>query len=553
MSQQTIFSLDLLAKSGKPQAYKIHTLQLIFQTRCSNIYVVILLIMLQNAKIYSNIYLFQLNYGDFTMKNRKIKVICSAAALLCCTMLTLSGCGVFLLNNPSGNKDPEATDTQALEPKSDFDVVQNSYSKQITRFKMDLSKEKYGGASVKIASTKSNTIVPDETVSTTLSQELQRRNKYVEELLNVSISAVQADSQTMLDEMQAAVRAGAYYADLVEFPQSYISIYGNAGVLMNLQSLPGLQFDAEYFNPTGTSAGTGGDMIYALAGYASLNPDSLSAVFFNKGLMEQLQMESPYALVDRGEWTMDKYLEYTAALSALDGGYYSYAAQNTATYLPDLLFFSGGQRLTHSARGAYPYINFNAEDTLDLFAKMSAIVYDDNAYGNAISGISAFNEGNTLFLIDRLDVMPIIANSSAEWGILPLPKYSAEQEAYVSLAYYEDAMFFGAVPTISDVQKASDVLMALNMSSYGLTPDAQVKNSAYLYLRDNDSIRMLDIVLKSAAYDFAYTFANSNNAIPSATFSAVRNTTGGISSLQRYLDMWGARFENAMYQLFPVS
>jgi len=53
MSQQAIFSLELLAKSGKPQAYKIHTLQLIFQTRCSNIYVVILLIMLQNAKIYS--------------------------------------------------------------------------------------------------------------------------------------------------------------------------------------------------------------------------------------------------------------------------------------------------------------------------------------------------------------------------------------------------------------------------------------------------------------------------------------------------------------------
>ncbi len=53
MSQQAIFSLDLLAKSGKLQAYKIHTLQLIFQTRCSNIYVVILLIMLQNAKIYS--------------------------------------------------------------------------------------------------------------------------------------------------------------------------------------------------------------------------------------------------------------------------------------------------------------------------------------------------------------------------------------------------------------------------------------------------------------------------------------------------------------------
>lgn len=487
------------------------------------------------------------------MKKRKIRVICTAVALLSCAVLSLSGCGIFMLNNPSGEKKPETTDTQALEPQSDFETVKNSYSRKLTQFKMTLSKEKYGGASVKIASTKSNTVVPDETVSTTLSKELERRNTYVEEMLDVSITAVQSDEQTMLEEMQAAVRAGAYYADLIEFPQSYISIYGAAGVLMNLQSLPGLYLDAEYFNSTGTSAGTGGDMIYALTGYASLNPDALSAVFFNKGLMDQLQMESPYALVDRGEWTMDKYLEYTTALSTLDGGYYSYAAQNTATYLPDLLFFSGGQRLTHSERGAYPYINFNAADTADLFAKMSAIVYDEKAYGNALSGISAFNEGNTLFLIDRLNTMPSIANSSVEWGVLPLPKYSAAQESYASLAYYEDAMFFGAVPTISDVQKASDVLMALNMISYGMSADAWVQNASYLYLRDNDSIRMLDIVLKNAVYDFAYTFSNSNNAIPSATFSAVRNTTGGISSLQRYLDMWGARFESAMYQLFSVS
>ena len=170
-----------------------------------------------------------------------------------------------------------------------------------------------------------------------------------------------------------------------------------------------------------------------------------------------------------------------------------------------------------------------------------------------MAGIGAFDSGNTLFLIDRLSTMETIANSSTDWGILPLPKYSAEQENYISLAYYEDALFFAAVPTISDVQKASDVLMALNITSYGITTDAQVRNATYLYLRDNDSIRMLDIILKNAVYDFAYTFANSNNAIPSATFSAVRNTTGGISSLQRYLDMWGGYFENAMYQLFSVS
>ena len=64
MSQQAIFSLDLLEKSGKLQAYKIHTLQLIFQNLCINIYFVILFIMLQIANIYS----FKLIYSNLIME-----------------------------------------------------------------------------------------------------------------------------------------------------------------------------------------------------------------------------------------------------------------------------------------------------------------------------------------------------------------------------------------------------------------------------------------------------------------------------------------------------
>ncbi|MBS5724931.1 MAG: hypothetical protein KHW59_04015, partial [Clostridiales bacterium] len=233
------------------------------------------------------------------MMGRKKIYICAAAVLLCCTTLLLSGCGVLLLNNPGGEPSTGSTDTETLEPSSDFEVVENNYSAQLNQFVKDLSREKYGGASVSIASTKSNSIVPDETVGTTISEELLRRNNYVEELLDVSITVTQADPETMLDEIQAAVRSGAFYADLIEIPQSYISVYGAAGVLMNLQSLPGLNYEAEYFNATGTSAGTGGDMIYALTGYASLTPDVLSAVFFNKTLLEELQLESPYDLVDR--------------------------------------------------------------------------------------------------------------------------------------------------------------------------------------------------------------------------------------------------------------
>ena len=489
------------------------------------------------------------------MKKTKSGSICCMAVILCFTLILLSGCGVLLFNSPAGNApqtDPSDT-TGPLSPGNDFESVTHNYSSEILQFRRDLSGEGYKGAAVKIVTTKKNTILPEESAGVAISEELNRRNRYVEEMLQVTITSARTNPGTLGDEIRAAVRSDSYFSDLILFPQSYISDFGASGLLMNLRSLPGLKPEAGYFNATGTSAGTGGDMVYALTGYAGLQPDALSGIYFNRSLMEKLDLDSPYALVDSGDWTMDRYLEYTAALSGLDGEYYSYAAQNTSVYLPDLLFFSGGQRLVESKPGAFPRIAFTSEDTLDLFTKIVAIVYDENAYGNALEGISAFDSGNTLFLIDRLSAMKTIANSKTDWGLLPLPKYSADQEGYPTLAYYEDALFFGALPTVTNVQKASDVLMALNITSYGMAVDAHVTNASFLYLRDNDSIRMLDVILRNAVYDFSYTFAGANNAIPSATFSAVRNVTGGISDMQRYQDMWGAGFQNAMYNLFTVN
>ncbi len=94
------------------------------------------------------------------MKDLKKAFTCTAIVLLCCAMISLSGCGVFLLGDPSGDKAPEDTGVQTMEPVSDFEAVENDYSRELTRFKVDLSTQTYGGASVKIASTKSNTIVP---------------------------------------------------------------------------------------------------------------------------------------------------------------------------------------------------------------------------------------------------------------------------------------------------------------------------------------------------------------------------------------------------------
>lgn len=464
----------------------------------------------------------------------------------------LSGCGVLSLTAPA-EKAEETTLIEETTSFKDLDVVVNDYTNEVDRYLKDLSGNDYGGAVVKIVTVKGDLVVPDENTGTVMVKELEERNGAVEENLNVTIVAEQKDAETMLDELKIAVKAGDYYADAVMYPQDMMGAFALSGAVSNMKSLPGFETDSGYYYPSAVAAGTGGDAVYGVAGPASLNADSLPCIYFNKSIIEAAGLESPYALVDRGEWTIDKYIEYMSAASSLEGGYYGYCAQNTSTYLTDIFFFGCGETLTSSTHGSYPVLTLGAEKTQTVIDKIREATVSASTTGDALTAIDAFSNGSVLFLVDRIDTMKTIANSSVDWGLLPIPKYDTEQGNYYSLAYYKDAVFFGAVPTAPNIELSSDLIAGMNIISYGYTTDVYVENASYCYLRDNDSIRMLSYAVNDPMFDFAYSYANSYNAIPSATYMAVRNAVSEVSSLETYTNMWAGQFENTMYRLFNVG
>ncbi len=474
------------------------------------------------------------------------------AASLGVSSFAFSGCGVLSLNKPAER--PE--ETTAVEETTSFlelDVLKNDYSNEVDKFLKDLSGTDYGGAVVKIVTVANRLVMPDENTATVMAKELEERNGAVEENLNVTIVSEEKDSETLLEELKIAVKAGDYYADAIMYPQDMMGAYVLSGAVSNMKSLPGFKTDSGYYYLSAVAAGTGGDAVYGVAGPASLNADGLACIYFNKGLVEKAGLESPYSLVDRGEWTIDKYIEYMSTVSALEGEYYGYCAQNTSTYLSDIFFFGCGETLTASSHGSYPTLTLGSEKTQTVIDKIREATVNASTSGDALTSIDAFSSGKVLFLVDRIDTMKSIANSSTDWGLLPIPKYSAEQEKYYSLAYYKDALFFGAVPTAPNIALTSDLIACMNIISYGYTVDVYVENSSYYYLRDNDSIRMMDLVVKDPMFDFAYSYANSYNAIPSATFMAVRNAVSEVAPLERYTNMWADQFNNTMYRLFNVG
>ncbi len=486
------------------------------------------------------------------------------ASLLVLAGLLFSLCGcAFRFNFPKNNREisgDETNDTTEITDPIDKDnpnyvIVENDFTAVVKRHLNSIGKEDYEGAAVMIA-TPSPSIIDEEERGTVLSEMVANRNMMVEEQLGVSIYAKNVDADTMYTEVFNAERAGDYYADILTVPQYYMSQYVVSGLLFNLNSLPFFDTSAGYNIESGASAGMAASNGYGIAGWATLEPDLLSAVFFNKEIIEEAGLEMPYELVKRNEWTWDKFFEYTAAVSTLRESSEEYAEltsygfQNVATSFADLIFASEGNSFITAGKGVIPHISITYDSSLHAMTTAQTLYNDPYKNHNSLDAINTFANGGSMFLIDRLGTAKTMSSSSAVWGIVPLPKGSVEQENYKTLASNESLMF--AVPAgCNNAEVVSRVISCLNAASMGYFVDDYVTDYMYYYIRDNESANMIEKICYSAYFDMAYTFGPYDVSIANSTYFAVRNVYECNGDINFYLTRFENKANNVLRRIFP--
>lgn len=494
-----------------------------------------------------------------------MKKFIRAASLFIAFISVVSLCGcAFRFNFPKkqgGEQSGEETadNTEVTEPidkdNPNYVIVENDFTDVVKRHLNSIGKADYEGAAVMIATPKPS-IIDEEERGTVLSEMVANRNMMVEEHLGVSIYAKNVDADTMYAELFNAERAGDYYVDILTVPQYYMSQYVVSGLLFNLNSLPFFDTSAGYNIESGASAGMAASRGYGVAGWGTLEPDLLSAVFFNKEIIEEAGLEAPYELVKRNEWTWDKFFEYTAQIPVLRengeglGELSSYGFQDIATSFADIIFASEGNSFITAGIGVIPQISVTYDNSLHAMTTAQTLFNDPYKNRNSLDAISTFANGGSMFLIDRLGTAKTIANSDAVWGVVPLPKGSVEQAEYRTLASNESLMF--AVPAgCNNAEVVSRVITSLNAASIGYSVDAYVTDYMYYYLRDNESANMVEKICYSAYFDMAYTFGSYDTAIANSTYFAARNVYECNGDMNFYLTRFQNRGNSALRRIFP--
>lgn len=496
------------------------------------------------------------------------KYVLSVAALILSATLLFSAtsCGFIIVNDMARTED-ETDNTAENDETAAYTATEfTPYTPEIDNYALsrqylaELPERDYGGAVFFITTPSSDYIDPDDTGSV-VSRLASERNEDIEEMFGVTIITSVSDASTMLSELAQSVAADSYYTDLLMLPVYMIGNFRAADTLINMRTLPFFDIEQPYFNKDSSDMTSGGYSTYGVAGHASIAPSSFSAMFMNKGILEEAGID-PYLLYSEainGKWTWDRATEVIEAVRTCNAtrtangqaAYYTVTAQNTAERLPDLIFKSEGNDFVKAGRRSVPVIGYTVKSAQKAMDILASIYNDPHSITDSTAGaVNCFSNGESAILIDYLYVMQWMTGAKADWGVLPLPKGS-EGEEYRTLISNTELVF--AVPkNHTNGEVPAIILSALNAASYGYIYDEYVDYHMEHVLRDNDSVNMVDMIFDTASFDFALAFGSAYPTVAAATYRLIRDCAA-TNNLEDYFTDRKTVAQSTLREYFPLK
>lgn len=345
------------------------------------------------------------------------------------------------------------------------------------------------------------------------------RNTYVEDKLGVKINVIDVNDMPTAIRSQSTAGTSDYHISTARIQSLPSTVLG--GYLLNLYDIPSMDLTKPWYDAKCIEDASLYNMLFYITGsMIILDDDSTGAIVFNKQLIQDFSLESPYDLVNEGTWTLDKFAEYADAVDNDENGNGTVDLENDRfgiLWQRDAIIsflHAGGCRIININEEGEPEFSLNTERTINLMDKLDSfmfkpqVVQNMHNYSSQYPDIYAaecnvFKDNRALFMWVRMRVVENLRDMEADFGIIPVPKYSEEQSDYYSTINKYTA---ATVCIPNDASLNLDMIGAVIelMSAeghYGLREAYYEKNLGTKISRDPESTKMLDIIMENRVYD----------------------------------------------------
>lgn len=400
----------------------------------------------------------------------------------------------------------------------------------------------YRGYNFTVATTRKYTFLVDDEASSIVDDARALRNEMVERKYNVKIVEKVYEPEDILPEQSVAALVDTSIADIVCAPAEQMAVLADHKLLLNLYSVPYLNMSAKYVSDNLLTQYTAKNTAYMMFDDLIPYQTNLWAVFYNVDMINSFGLEDPYERVREGTWTWDLMLQMAKKVASEDGNgtkYYGLSSYYNGKKDLDLAYAMLG-----SMGEKYFSDTYRTDITLSLNSKAASkavdmfldVVGSDMHYdGEGNDAIEVFSEGRLLFYVYETSLAAALANSKAEWSVVPLPKYSAEQEGYYSWLDLS-AIAIGVFNTNTDTPRAGRILNCLCAASYKHIREAT--DTAYLnyYLRNNrSSVMLTKYVFNNPFLDLTHLYGNGMEDLRALTIDKFDGAILGKDDIEKEL------------------
>ncbi len=388
----------------------------------------------------------------------------------------------------------------------------------------DVPKGEYGGYVFRILNGRNglpSTAVDAETLTgSVLSDKVFHRNHNVETRLNVVIEEIRDTAENVYETACRSVMADEDTYGAVWNAASYMGAMAANGYLVTSDYLVELDMEKPWWNKKATEALSVDERDFLLFGDLQLSYyDAHSMVGVNMEMVGKIDgMPNPYELVDSGLWTVNKMLEMAQMATAdMDGNQQmTYedrygAAIDKEAVLP----FIFGCDTNMSAKDSYDLPSITCIDNekfFDVYTLITQSMYDrsasmyvteDNEADN-MTDLDMFKNERALFVVTTIGELNALRYMDCEFGVLPMPKYTADQKDYISYISGEDIWALGIPTSGRNFLRTGIILENMGAETWreGGVRDVYVDSTLeFKYVNDEKSRENLHRILDSGRFD----------------------------------------------------
>ncbi len=454
------------------------------------------------------------------------KALCMILCLLLAG-LSLASCAAEKSETNSSASDTQSTENAETQTETETEAETESFTPDLPDRDFEGGTFTFLTKSVATYTDWGETSLASEGINgEILNDAVFTRNTYVEDTYNCKINIL--DTGNFGGDVSNAVTAGDTIYDVVMPSLSDAGALVKKGYLVDLNTVENIDLTKPWWDQRSIADLSIAHQLYMVSGdISTLNNDATWCTMINLKVLNDLGVGSPYQYVAENNWTFDTYKKLCADASIDLDGDGDYDSNDSIANLTQnenatAMLITFGYHLIDKDENDLPYFSLKGNERVyTILEDVAAFMNDEKVSlnyhnypneGYHLLTTKMFEENRGLFWITNLQMVIRLREMETDFGIAPCPKYDESQTNYSNVVW-----FVGSYSTIPISAKSVDdsgfILEALSAKSREVLRPAYYETALSLkYLRDEESIEMLDLVIDNRAYELeqAFSFGSSS-------------------------------------------